>query len=64
MVHFIGTKPVADSLAYNMFRLASITQVIAKRVVDGSVSSALARAMGASTRPLAQLAGQLTRALR
>ena len=45
-------------LAYNLFRLASITQGIAKRVVDGIASSAQARATGASTRPLAQMAWQ------
>jgi aminoglycoside phosphotransferase (APT) family kinase protein len=43
-------------LAYNLFRLASITQGIAKRVVDGIASSAQARATGSSTRPLAQMA--------
>lgn len=43
-------------LAYNLFRLASITQGIAKRVVDGIASSAQARATGASTRPLAEMA--------
>ncbi len=43
-------------LAYNLFRLASITQGIAKRVVDGTASSAQARATGASTRPLAEMA--------
>jgi len=42
-------------LAYNLFRLAAITQGIAKRVVDGTASSAQARATGASTRPLAEL---------
>ena len=45
-------------LAYNLFRLASITQGIAKRVVDGIASSDQARATGASTRPLAQMAWQ------
>ncbi len=45
-------------LAYNLFRLASITQGIAKRVVDGIASSEQARATGASTRPLAQMAWQ------
>jgi aminoglycoside phosphotransferase (APT) family kinase protein len=45
-------------LAYNMFRLASITQGIAKRVVDGIASSAQARATGAATRPLAEMAWQ------
>ena len=43
-------------LAYNLFRLASITQGIAKRVVDGIASSAQAKATGAATRPLAQMA--------
>jgi len=43
-------------LAYNLFRLASITQGIARRVVDGTASSAMARATGAQTRPLAELA--------
>jgi aminoglycoside phosphotransferase (APT) family kinase protein len=43
-------------LAYNLFRLASITQGIAKRVVDGIASSAQARATGAATRSLAEMA--------
>jgi aminoglycoside phosphotransferase (APT) family kinase protein len=43
-------------LAYNLFRLASITQGIARRVVDGTAASAQARATGAATRPLAELA--------
>jgi aminoglycoside phosphotransferase (APT) family kinase protein len=43
-------------LAYNLFRLAAITQGIARRVVDGTASSAQARATGASTRPLAEMA--------
>jgi aminoglycoside phosphotransferase (APT) family kinase protein len=43
-------------LAYNLFRLASITQGIAKRVVDGIAASAQARATGASTRALAEMA--------
>jgi hypothetical protein len=37
-------------LAYNLFRLASITQGIAKRVVDGTAASEQARATGAATR--------------
>ena len=45
-------------LAYNLFRLASITQGIAKRVVDGTAASTQARATGSATRPLAQLAWQ------
>ena len=51
-------------LAYNLFRLASITQGIARRVVDGIASSAQARATGASTRPLAQMAWQFAQASR
>jgi aminoglycoside phosphotransferase (APT) family kinase protein len=43
-------------LAYNLFRLASITQGIARRVVDGTAASAQARATGAATRTLAQMA--------
>jgi aminoglycoside phosphotransferase (APT) family kinase protein len=42
-------------LAYNLFRLASITQGIAKRVVDGIASSAQARATGSATRALAEM---------
>ena len=45
-------------LAYNLFRLASICQGIAKRVVDGIASNAQARSTGESTRPLAQMAWQ------
>ena len=43
-------------LTYNLFRLASITQGIAKRVVDGTAASEQARATGAATRPLAERA--------
>ena len=43
-------------LAYNLFRLASIAQGIAKRLVDGIAASEQARATGAATRPLAQMA--------
>ena len=42
-------------LAYNLFRIAAILQGIAKRVVDGTASSAQARAAGAGARPLAEL---------
>jgi aminoglycoside phosphotransferase (APT) family kinase protein len=45
-------------LAYNLFRLASITQGIARRVVDGTAASAQARATGAATRTLAEMAWQ------
>jgi len=43
-------------LAYNMFRIAAILQGIARRVVDGTASSAQARAAGDSARPMAELA--------
>ena len=43
-------------MAYNMFRIAAIVQGIAKRVVDGTASSAQARETAASARPLAELA--------
>jgi aminoglycoside phosphotransferase (APT) family kinase protein len=51
-------------LAYNLFRLASITQGIAKRVVDGIASSAQAKATGAATRPLAEMAWRFAQAAR
>jgi len=43
-------------LAYNLFRLASIMQGIVKRVVDGTAASEQARASGAATRTLAEMA--------
>ena len=43
-------------LAYNLFRLASITQGIARRVLDGTAASSQARATGTATRPLAEMA--------
>jgi aminoglycoside phosphotransferase (APT) family kinase protein len=43
-------------LAYNMFRIAAILQGIAKRVQDGTASSAQAKASGAGARPMAELA--------
>ena len=49
-------------LAYNLFRLASITQGIAKRVVDGIASSAQARATGAATSKLAEMAWKFAQA--
>ncbi len=51
-------------LAYNLFRLASITQGIAKRVVDGTAASEQARASGAATRTLAEMAWQFAQAAR
>ncbi|MFG6457824.1 phosphotransferase [Roseateles sp. BYS96W] len=43
-------------LAYNLFRIAAIVQGIAKRVVDGTASSAQAVETAKSARPLAELA--------
>jgi aminoglycoside phosphotransferase (APT) family kinase protein len=42
-------------MAYNLFRLAAITQGIARRVVDGTAASEYAREAGSRTRPLAEL---------
>lgn len=43
-------------LAYNFFRLAAIIQGIKKRVIDGTASSAHAKAMSEKVQPLAALA--------
>ncbi len=51
-------------LAYNLFRLASICQGIAKRVLDGTAASAQARTTGESTRPLAEMAWRFAQAAR
>ena len=48
-------------LAYNLFRLAAILQGIAKRVVDGTASSAEAKVAGQGARPLAQIAWDAAR---
>ena len=42
-------------MAYNLFRMAGILQGIAKRVVDGTASSAEARQAAAGARPLADM---------
>jgi aminoglycoside phosphotransferase (APT) family kinase protein len=42
-------------LAYNLFRMAAILQGIAKRVEDGTASSAQAKHAAAGARPLAEL---------
>ena len=42
-------------MAYNLFRMAGILQGIAKRVVEGTASSAQARQAGAGARPLAEM---------
>ena len=46
-------------LAYNLFRLAAILQGIAKRVENGTASSAQAVKSAAGARPLAKMAWQL-----
>jgi aminoglycoside phosphotransferase (APT) family kinase protein len=51
-------------LAYNLFRLASITQGIAKRVVDGTAASEQARASGAATRSLSEMGWKFAQAAR
>jgi aminoglycoside phosphotransferase (APT) family kinase protein len=43
-------------MAYNLFRLAAITQGIAKRVIEGTAASPQARATGDATLALAQMA--------
>ncbi|MBL8303731.1 MAG: phosphotransferase family protein, partial [Ideonella sp.] len=48
-------------LAYNMFRIAAILQGIAKRVVDGTASSAEARQAAAGARPLAEMGWHIAR---
>ena len=52
-------RPVAGDwnfyLAYNLFRIAAILQGIAKRVEDGTASSAQAAEYGRQARPLAEL---------
>lgn len=45
-------------MAYNMFRMAAILQGIAKRLEDGTASSAQAVSAAAGARPLAQMAWQ------
>ncbi|HEV7915697.1 MAG TPA: phosphotransferase [Albitalea sp.] len=49
-------------MAYNLFRMAGILQGIAKRVVDGTASSAQARQAGAGARPLAEMGWRIARA--
>lgn len=51
-------------LAYNLFRLAAICQGIAKRVDDGTASSARAAEHGALATPLADLGWQFARKAR
>ncbi len=48
-------------VAFNMFRLASIMQGVAKRAEQGNASSAKAVEMGRAARPLAELAWQQAR---
>ena len=51
-------------MAYNLFRMAGILQGIAKRVVDGTASSAEARQAAAGARPLAEMGWQIARPAR
>ncbi|WP_067064520.1 phosphotransferase family protein [Roseateles chitosanitabidus] len=46
-------------LAYNLFRICGILQGIAKRVEDGTASSAQAREAAAGAKPMAELGWQL-----
>ena len=48
-------------MAYNLFRMAGILQGIAKRVVDGTASSAVAKQAGAGARPLAEMGWKIAR---
>ncbi len=48
-------------MAYNLFRMAGILQGIAKRVEDGTASSAQARQAGAGARPLAEMGWKIAR---
>ena len=61
-----GRPPVAQQvwdfyLIYNLFRLSAILQGIAKRVEEGTASSASARETGAKARPIAELAWRWAR---
>ncbi len=51
-------------LAYNLFRLAAITQGIAKRVVDGTAASSQARSSASAARALAEMAWQFAQKAR
>ena len=51
-----GLADIDWYLAYNFFRLAAIIQGIKKRVIDGTASSAHAKAMSERVQPLAALA--------
>jgi aminoglycoside phosphotransferase (APT) family kinase protein len=50
-------------LAYNLFRMAGILQGIARRVVDGTASSAQARQAAAGARPLAEMGWRIARTM-
>jgi aminoglycoside phosphotransferase (APT) family kinase protein len=51
-------------LAYNLFRIAGILQGIAKRVVDGTASSAEAKQAAAGAKPLAELGWSIAQQIR
>ncbi|MGN7875635.1 phosphotransferase [Roseateles sp. 22389] len=50
-------------LAYNLFRICAILQGIAKRVEDGTASSAQAREAAAGARPMAELGWEIAQKL-
>jgi aminoglycoside phosphotransferase (APT) family kinase protein len=50
-------------MAYNLFRMAGILQGIAKRVVDGTASSAEAKKAAAGTRPCAEMGWKIAQQL-
>ena len=50
-------------LAYNLFRICAILQGIAKRVEDGTASSAQAREAAAGAKPMAELGWQMAQKL-
>ena len=50
-------------MAYNLFRICAILQGIAKRVEDGTASSAQAREAAAGAKPMAELGWQMAQKL-
>jgi len=50
-------------LAYNLFRICAILQGIAKRVEDGTASSAQAREAAAGAKPMAELGWEIAQKL-
>ena len=60
-----GTRPAdwESSIVYNLFRLASILQGVARRAIDGNASSQRATQMAQLVQPIAERAWQLARTL-